>query len=275
MVHSFRRSQGAWSVGASAPASANSESSKGAATGDPPASPRSCRLPSMSIDSSGAAARTGTDPAPSSPSSSLKRRRRLDDRKAGPARAGHPDEWTLAAWPQSAHFFPLRVCGRRRSHGAPEAAARGPSSTPPILWLASSLIRGCYHRHSQGMPKPGSVARNRAHRWHPDPGLCGASIGRASSPLALQRGLDQRPRLLERLPLQLAERRRVRAATRQVRHDHQRQVRRDLGLERDERGRGLGTTGRGSWRGSRERDLTAPLRQARRPPPSPPRTARG
>jgi hypothetical protein len=47
------------SVGASARASANSESSKGAAICDPPASPRFCRLPSMSIDPSGVSAHPG------------------------------------------------------------------------------------------------------------------------------------------------------------------------------------------------------------------------
>ena len=184
MVHSFRRSQGAWSVGASAPASTNSESSKGAATGGPPASPCSCCLPSLSMDSSGAADRTGTEPAPSSPSSSLTRRRRLDYRKAcasagkksgmsgrlqhdlrrtmarnlvgaGVARARGVDDHPIQdARRQSAHFFPLRGLRKRAQPQGTGGRGARPSSTPPIPWPASSLIRGCYHRRNQGMPKP-------------------------------------------------------------------------------------------------------------------------
>ena len=46
--------------------------------------------------------------------------------------------------------------------------------------------------------------------------------------------VDQRPRLLERLALQLAERRRVLAAALKVRHGHGRRLGLELGLERDD-----------------------------------------
>jgi hypothetical protein len=52
----------------------------------------------------------------------------------------------------------------------------------------------------------------------------------------IQRGLDQRPRLLDRLP-QLAERGRMRAVAVEVRDDYQRRVRLELGLKRDDAAR--------------------------------------
>ena len=62
---------------------------------------------------------------------------------------------------QSAYFSPLRGLRKRaQSQGAGGRGAR-PSSTPPILWLASCFMRGCYHRHNQGMPKPSSFLRRR------------------------------------------------------------------------------------------------------------------
>ena len=187
----------------------------------------------MSMDSSGAAARTGTDRT-LIPFLISKYRRRLDDRKAEASACRTTRmRWTLAAWPQSAHFFPLRVCGRRRSHGAPEAAARGPSSTPPIRWLASSLIRGCYPGTVRACRSRVYVARNRAIGWS----IPTSALRRVNWTSVVAARPPARPGSASTPPRASAPpaRRTLRRApaTRQVRHDHQRQVRRDLGLERD------------------------------------------